>query len=217
MVVVCRLFEPYGSGAKLNLQEKYRQMLSVKKSGYKNVFRGGSAVDKIILVDTLDREIGSGEKLAVHRRPLLHRAFSIFLYDDEQILLQKRAASKYHSPGLWGNSCCSHPRVGETLMQAAERRLQEELSCSACLEEIGSFVYFHRFARDLFEYEYDHVLVGRYQGAVKANPSEIDEIKWCKVGEIMDGLISQPEKYCPWFRTAAPMVFRWLKDKGAIG
>ena len=161
------------------------------------------------------------EREEAHRRGILHRTSHVWIVREKngqlQILLQKRAASKYHSPGLWGNSCCSHPRVGETLMQAAERRLQEELSCSACLEEIGSFVYFHRFARDLFEYEYDHVLVGRYQGAVKANPSEIDEIKWCKVGEIMDGLISQPEKYCPWFRTAAPMVFRWLKDKGAIG
>ncbi|MCR4963445.1 MAG: isopentenyl-diphosphate Delta-isomerase [Firmicutes bacterium] len=173
-------------------------------------------MDEIILVDALDRPAGSAEKMAAHRRPMLHRAFSIFLYDGDRILLQKRAAGKYHSGGLWGNSCCSHPRAGEELLPAAHRRLTEELSCDCPLEEIGSFVYFHRFADDLFEYEYDHVLIGAYAGPVQADPREIEEVKWCAAEEIMAGLLSRPEEYCAWFRTAAPMVFRRLQEKGAL-
>ncbi len=167
-------------------------------------------MDQLIMVDAFDKVIGGMEKMEAHRKPVLHRAFSVFLYRDNQLLLQKRAEEKYHSGGLWANSCCSHPRVGETVLAAAQRRLPEELGCTASLTEIGSFVYFHRFAEDLFEYEYDHVLVGQYDGSITPNPQEIAQVKWMDVTELAAGLLIEPEQYCPWFRTAAPMVLRWL-------
>ncbi|MBQ3301101.1 MAG: isopentenyl-diphosphate Delta-isomerase, partial [Eggerthellaceae bacterium] len=141
-----------------------------------------NTTDRIILVDEQDREVGSEEKLTAHRTPLLHRAFSIFLYDDTgeepRLLLQQRAYGKYHSGGLWANSCCSHPRVGEVLAEATVRRLQEELGVAGvALTEVGSFVYCHKFRDDLYEHEFDHVFVGRYAGPVKPNPEEIARVE----------------------------------------
>ncbi|MEG1537052.1 MAG: isopentenyl-diphosphate Delta-isomerase [Clostridiales bacterium] len=170
-------------------------------------------MDEIILVDVYDRVCGSAEKLAAHRQPLLHRAFSVFLYHGEQVLIQKRALAKYHSGGLWANSCCSHPRVGESVLTAAGRRLPEELGCRAVVEDIASFVYFHRFDDAMFEYEYDHILVGEYNGSLQPNPDEVAELKWVDQQALAADLLLHPQQYSVWFQIAAPMVLRWLAQK----
>lgn len=118
--------------------------------------------DQLILVDLDDVPIGSAGKAEVHRRGLLHRAFSVFLTDGERMLLQRRSRGKYHSGGLWANACCSHPRAGESLEQAVPRRLKEELGISCPVEELFSFHYFSQYGPQLFEYELDHVFLGRW-------------------------------------------------------
>jgi isopentenyl-diphosphate delta-isomerase len=150
------------------------------------------------------------EKAAAHRRPCLHRAFSIFLFDGDHILLQLRAAHKYHSGNLWTNSCCSHPRAGEDLLPAASRRLREELGVCAHVSEIASFVYFHQFGEDLYEYEFDHVLLGEYNGPVVPDPDEAAEVMWVTKDSLSLNLLEHPEAYSPWFRTAAPIVLGFL-------
>ena len=167
--------------------------------------------DLLICVDPLDVPVGTMGKEECHRRGLLHRAFSIFLYDGERVLLQRRALHKYHSGGLWANSCCSHPRHGETLEEAVQRRLMDELGVSCPCREVGSFVYRHQFAPDLYEYEYDHVFVGAYAGTVTPNPEEIMETRWYAKEEILSLLTQDPARFAPWFITAFPMAFNHLK------
>ena len=170
-----------------------------------------------MLVDELDRETGSAEKLEAHRVPLLHRAFSVFLYDDSgeetRILLQQRAFGKYHSGGLWANACCSHPRAGEPLETAVVRRLEEELGVTGCSpEEVGSFLYFHPFAEDLCEFEYDHVFVCRYAGEVRPDPEEIAQVEWVTEKRLREEL-KGPERgrFAFWFPIAASYVLSWLE------
>jgi len=173
--------------------------------------------EELILVDIYDNEIGTASKAAAHSQPLLHRAFSIFLYDDREksarLLMQKRALSKYHSPGLWANTCCSHPRLGEDLFDNAARRLMEELRISSPppLLEIDAFVYYHQFHTDLYEYEFDHVLVGRYSGSYQVNPAEAAEACWVAEDILAKDLLDNPKVYAPWFLIAAPLVLQWLK------
>ena len=155
--------------------------------------------NELILVDIFDRETGRMSKETAHRRPYLHRAFSIFLYQEHKILLQKRAAEKYHSGHLWANACCSHPRWGETLAEASQRRLQEELGIACPLQELTSFVYLHQFGAELYEYEYDHILLGQYAGPLKPNPDEIAEIAWLEITDLAQDLRAQPGRYAPWF------------------
>lgn len=162
--------------------------------------------DHIILVDLLDREIGYEEKMKAHVRPLLHRAFSIFLYHDGKFLLQRRAFSKYHSGGLWANTCCSHPRRGETLAQAVDRRLREETGVSCPVREVGSFIYCYKFNEKLYEYEYDHVFVGDYQGEVAPNREEIEEMAWVSAEDLTAGLTERPLDYAPWLPQAAAIA-----------
>jgi isopentenyl-diphosphate delta-isomerase len=169
--------------------------------------------DRIILVDIYDREIGDMEKIAAHRRPHLHRAFSVFLFDGERVLIQRRAAHKYHSGSLWTNSCCSHPRTGEDLLAAAGRRLEEELGLSARVSEITSFVYFHQFSPDMYEYEFDHVLAGEYSGPVRPDPEEVAEVEWVEKDRLARDLLDRPQDYSAWFRTAAPMALGWLEAR----
>lgn len=164
--------------------------------------------DNIILVDFLDREIGYEEKMKAHVSPMLHRAFSIFLYHDRKFLLQRRALGKYHSGGLWANTCCSHPRKGESLQQAVDRRLLEETGISCPVQEAGTFIYSYQFNDNLYEYEYDHVFVGDYQGTVVPNPQEIEEMAWVGVEELLDDLVERPLKYAPWLLTAVPIALR---------
>lgn len=163
--------------------------------------------DALILVDGRDRELGTATKREAHVEGLLHRAFSVVLVrdgdDGPELLLATRAAGKYHSGGLWANSCCSHPRAGEGLMDAASRRVREELGCDAAgLREVAAFAYRAEFADGLCEYEYDHVLVGRCEGDPDPDPAEVGEVRWAGLDELAAALARHPEAFAAW----APMV-----------
>lgn len=163
-------------------------------------------MDELILVDIFDRETGFCSKEEAHRRGLLHRAFSVFAYSGGSMLIQQRAFGKYHSGGLWANTCCSHPRRGESLENAVRRRLREETGITGRPEEAFSFVYRHSFRPDLHEYEYDHVFLMEYDGEVTADPEEIAAVRWIPFDRLAGELLDCPEKYAPWFLTAAPRV-----------
>ena len=163
--------------------------------------------DQLILVDGLDRQTGVASKWQAHTEGLLHRAFSVVLVratpDGTQLLLSRRSQKKYHSGGLWANSCCSHPRDGEDLPNAAHRRLNEELGCGATdLHEIGAFAYRAVFPQGLCEHEYDHILVGRVEGTVQPNPDEVDAVRWVGIDELAAELSECPDHFAAW----APMV-----------
>lgn len=159
--------------------------------------------DMLILVDGLDREVGAATKLQAHIEGVLHRAFSVVLMRDGQdgpeLLLAKRSMQKYHSGGLWANSCCSHPRVGEEVIEAAYRRVPEELGCQAVdLREACAFVYHAEFDNGLIEHEFDHVVVGRCSGEVDPNPAEASEARWVSFDTLASELANEPHKFAVW-------------------
>ncbi len=156
----------------------------------------------ITLVDSNDKVIGGEEKINVHRKGLLHRAFSVVIFtpDYEKTLLQKRHPGKYHSGGLWTNTACGHPRFGENTLQAAHRRLKEEMGFDTALEEIFSFHYYKKFDNGLVENEVDHVFIGEYEGFVSPEPTEVIEYKWINITDLQQELKQSPEKYTYWFR-----------------
>ncbi len=167
--------------------------------------------EKIILVDGDDREVGIMEKMEAHREGKLHRAFSIFVFNrQEQLLLQKRAKTKYHSGGLWTNTCCSHPRKGESLEEAAHRRLKEEMGFDCRLEEVFRFAYRVEFDNGIIENELDHVFVGRFDGVPVPNPSEADDWKWVSIDELRKDIKKNPSNYTYWFRIAVEKVISGL-------
>ena len=162
---------------------------------------------EVILVDEHDNETGRMEKLEAHQKALLHRAFSVFIFDDEEkLLLQRRALEKYHSPGLWTNSCCSHPAPGEKTIDAAQRRLHEEMGFSCALTEIGSLTYFAGFDNGLTEHEFDHLFTGTFNGELNINPEEVAEYRWLGFEDIDELLARQPESFTVWFKLAYPVV-----------
>jgi len=155
----------------------------------------------VILVDKEDNPIGKMEKLEAHEKALLHRAFSVFVFNDkEELMLQQRALSKYHSPGLWTNTCCSHQRFGETNIQAGKRRLQEEMGFSVELEDVMSFVYKAPFDNGLTEHEFDHILIGKYNKDPKPNPDEVASWKWASLDYIVNDIDKNPDNYTAWFK-----------------
>lgn len=158
-------------------------------------------MEELILVDSEDREIGRAEKVSVHLGSgHLHRAFSIFIFDDqERLLVQQRAQDKMLWPGFWSNSCCSHPRPGEDVVSAAQRRLQEELGFSCQLKHLGSFIYSAQFDDIGAENELCHVLMGRYNGEVKPDSAEIQDIQWLTLDEIKKMVAKDSSKWTPWF------------------
>jgi len=170
----------------------------------------------VILVDENDNEIGSMEKIEAHEKAELHRAFSIFIFNDMgQMMLQQRALSKYHSPGLWTNTCCSHPRPGETLEAATRRRIVEEMGFSCTMEEILSFIYKAPFDHGLTEHELDHVFIGRYNDDPEINPDEVEDWKWVDVDELLLDVQENPDLYTVWFRIAlGEMQKRGILDAG---
>ena len=172
--------------------------------------------DRLILVNFKDEEIGSAFKMEAHEKSFLHRAFSVFLYYDNMLLIQKRAAGKYHSAGLWANTCCSHPRVGEQLQEAVHRRLMEEVGVDCEVKELTSFVYRENFGQ-LAEYELDHVFVGEYKGEFFCNKEEAEEMKYVDMDWLADDMVKHPQHYAAWFLTAFPMVYCYLKEKQAEG
>lgn len=158
-------------------------------------------MEQVVLVTENDEQIGTAEKLLAHQRNLLHRAFSIFIHNGNgEVLLQKRALTKYHSGGLWTNTCCSHPRPGEDLVAAGKRRLQEEMGFSTELVAKFFFVYQADLDNNLSEHELDHVLVGEFNGQFAPNPEEASEVKWITIEELITDVTENPNNYTIWLQ-----------------
>lgn len=169
--------------------------------------------NEVLLVDSDDKPIGKATKLEAHSSPLLHRAFSIFLYHEDKLLIQQRAFDKYHSGGLWANTCCSHPGDNMGITIDAEERLFDETGIKCKVKEIFCFEYEHKFDENLYEHEYDHVMIGEYNGDFVLNPDEVEDMRWISFSEMEKELSEQPEKFAPWFIIAAPRVVEYLKSK----
>lgn len=157
--------------------------------------------EKVILVNIKDEPIGLMPKMEAHQKGELHRAFSVFVFNDKnELMLQQRALDKYHSPGLWTNTCCSHQREGETNIEAGKRRLQEEMGFSTELEDTISFIYKAPFDNGLTEHEFDHILVGKYNADPKLNPGEAAGWKWMSMEGVAEDMRSNPNIYTEWFK-----------------
>ena len=157
--------------------------------------------EQVILVDKHDNQIGLMAKMEAHEKALLHRAFSVFTFNDKgELLLQQRAADKYHSPLLWTNTCCSHQRNGETSLEAGKRRLQEEMGFNCELEEVFWFIYKAPFDNGLTEHELDHVMIGTYNGVPNINPEEVASFKWMTLEAVKLDMEESPEVYTAWFK-----------------
>jgi len=157
--------------------------------------------ENVILVDVLDNQLGLMPKMEAHEKAVLHRAFSVFIFNDEgELMLQQRAAHKYHSPLLWTNTCCSHQRDGESNIEAGKRRLIEEMGFKTNLKEIFSFVYKAPFDNGLTEHELDHVMIGNFNGAPKINPDEVASYKWMTLEAVKKDIELQPNIYTAWFK-----------------
>lgn len=155
----------------------------------------------VILVDGNDREVGLMEKMEAHRKGLLHRAFSVLVFNENgELLLQRRAFGKYHSEGLWTNTCCSHPYPGETVLEAGKRRLFEEMGFSCELSEVFSFIYKAELENGLTEHELDHVIVGFSEETPHLNLEEVSAFKWMPIDEIKADMDHNPSQYTAWFR-----------------
>ena len=165
----------------------------------------------ILLVDENDNIIGKEEKIKTHQEGKLHRAFSIFVFNSKgELLLQKRGKSKYHSGGLWTNTCCSHQRDGETLEEAVHRRLKEEMGFDCELKEMFTFTYRIKFDNDLFENEYDHVFLGKFDGEPTPNSEEVDEWKWIDLEELKKGIRENPDNYTYWLKQSIDKVISYV-------
>ncbi len=157
--------------------------------------------ERIVLVNETDRSIGEMDKLEVHQKGLLHRAFSIFLFDDQgKLLLQKRAAGKYHSANLWSNTCCSHPRPEEDTLQAAVRRLKEEMGIETALEKKFDLIYRVQLDNNLMEYEYDHIYTGRSNQTPLLNREEVSDYRWVTIQELRAEIKSDPVNFTEWLK-----------------
>ncbi len=166
-------------------------------------------MEKVILVDKTDHQIGEMEKQEAHIKGLLHRAFSIFIFNSKgEVLLQQRAFHKYHSGGLWTNTCCSHPRNGETTIQAANRRLMEEMGMSCVLTEEFSFIYKAKLDNDLYEHELDHVLFGTTDLLPQINKEEVADYKYSSFQDIQQEMKKYPDRYTAWFKICFDEVLK---------
>lgn len=168
----------------------------------------------LVLVNEQDEAIGTMEKMEVHRKALLHRAFSVFIFNSKgEMLLQRRALQKYHSGGLWTNACCSHPFPTETPVSAAMRRMKEELGFTTQVEPAFSFIYKAVLDNELTEYEFDHVLVGVYDGELLLNADEVGDYCFRSMEDLKAHLAQYPDKYTAWFKIAVPMLEAYLTRK----
>lgn len=155
----------------------------------------------VILVDENDQQVGLMPKIEAHEKALLHRAFSVFVFNDKkELMIQQRALHKYHSPGLWTNTCCSHQREGESNIEAGRRRLMEEMGFTVDLEESISFIYKAPFDNGLTEHEFDHILLGNFDGEPNLNPDEVAAWKWISLEAIKEDMNVHPEIYTEWFK-----------------
>lgn len=167
---------------------------------------------EIILVDEQDVQTGIMEKMEVHRKAMLHRAFSVFIFNEKgEMLIQKRAENKYHSGGLWTNACCSHPRPGQETLTAAQLRLQEEMGFKTDLVKVFDFIYKVPFENGLTEYEFDHVFIGTYDGDIRPDAAEVADYCYKPLHEIKSSIQSHPRKYTEWFKIAFPKMEAYLQ------
>ncbi|QNL21759.1 isopentenyl-diphosphate Delta-isomerase [Hyphobacterium sp. CCMP332] len=163
--------------------------------------------EHVILVDESDNELGTMEKIEAHKKGVLHRAFSVCIFNDKgEMLIQKRAADKYHSPGLWTNACCSHPRKGENIHEAAKRRLEEEMGIQTTIEKAFSFLYKTRLEKGMIEHELDHVLIGKYNEEPNINLAEVEDWKYMKLNDIQESIMKKPEMWTEWFKIIMPKI-----------
>ena len=173
---------------------------------------------ELILVNEVDQEIGYGEKLSVHQNAQLHRAFSIFVVNDQdQLMLQKRAYSKYHSGGLWTNTCCSHPLKGEEQDQTVHNRLLDEMGFDCELTKLFHFIYKAELDKGLTEHELDYVYFGRYNHEPKLNPEEACDWKWMDLDELRTDLLQNPDQYTFWINDAFERFYQIYIDNYRIG
>lgn len=174
-------------------------------------------MEQVILVDKDDCEIGVMEKMEAHQQAVLHRAFSVFLFNPQgKMLLQQRALTKYHSAGLWTNTCCSHPRPGETLENAVSRRLIEEMGIATKVSKAFDFIYQAELPDNLNEYEFDHVFIGNYDADVRPNHLEVANFVYQSLEEVEANLQSHPEKFTVWFKIAFPKVVTWYQSNSLL-
>jgi isopentenyl-diphosphate delta-isomerase len=168
---------------------------------------------EVVLVNENDEEVGKMPKMEAHQKGLLHRAFSVFIFDSKgRMLLQQRAAEKYHGANLWTNACCSHPYPDETVEDAAQRRLKEELGFVTELKEIFSFTYYAMVENNLIEHEYDHVFAGEYENKIHPNPHEVGDYKFEHMKRIKEEIESHSEEFTSWFKIAFPKIANWWNE-----
>ncbi|WP_457615661.1 isopentenyl-diphosphate Delta-isomerase [Lutibacter sp.] len=159
------------------------------------------AEEQVILVNENDEKVGLMPKMEAHEKAVLHRAFSVFIFNDkDELLLQQRAASKYHSPLLWTNTCCSHQRDGESNIEAGKRRLEEEMGFVCDLKEVTWFIYKAPFDNGLTEHELDHIMVGYYNQNPVINPEEVANFKWMHMQDVRKDIAKNPQNYTAWFK-----------------
>lgn len=168
------------------------------------------AEQQVIMVDEHDEPVGLMEKMEAHRNGILHRAFSIFIFDGKgRMLLQQRAPQKYHGGGLWTNACCSHPYPEENVEHAAGRRLQEEMGIQTPLEKIFHFTYYAKVENNLIEHEFDHVFAGSFEGEIHPNADEVADYTYLELWEVKRDLEMRPERFTSWFKIAFPRIEEW--------
>ncbi|WP_396596276.1 isopentenyl-diphosphate Delta-isomerase [Dokdonia sp. R86516] len=166
----------------------------------------------VILVDENDNQIGLMPKMEAHEKAVLHRAFSVFVFNNKnELMLQQRALHKYHSPGLWTNTCCSHQREGESNVDAGMRRLQEEMGFSVPLEETISFIYKAPFDNGLTEHELDHILIGHSEQSPVINEDEVGAWKWMDLEDVKTDIANHPELYTEWFKIIFDKFYTHIK------
>ena len=170
--------------------------------------------EKVILVTAKDEPIGFMPKIEAHEKAVLHRAFSVFVINSRnELMLQQRAFKKYHSPGLWTNTCCSHQRDQEGNIEAGIRRLKEEMGFETDLEYLFNFIYKAPFDNGLTEHELDHVMLGRYENEPSINPEEVASWKWMNIDRIHIDLLDNPENYTVWFTIIFERFYNHIKEK----
>ena len=166
-------------------------------------------IEKVILVDEKDNPLGTMEKMEAHEKGILHRAFSVFVFNNKgEMLLQQRAFSKYHSGGLWTNTCCSHPREGEPTIAAAHRRLQEEMGFDCEIKEVFDFIYKKDLDHNLTEHELDHVFIGEFNGKPLINPEEVNAYKYVLTEDVVSDVKQNPDNYTEWFKICLDEVVK---------
>lgn len=171
------------------------------------------AEEKVIIVNENDEQIGLMPKLEAHKKAVLHRAFSVFIVNRKgELMLQQRAAHKYHSPLLWTNTCCSHQREGETNLEAGKRRLYEEMGFDCDLKELFSFIYKAPFDNGLTEHEFDHVMIGEYENDPILNKEEVHSFKWMTFEAVKNDIESKPEIYTEWFKIIFEKFYNHLQE-----